>query len=104
MKEYIGLSFKQRFSIFIRLFKLSFLCLFQPDVDFVLIVKKMFDNIVTILSVGIMPSKELVRAEVDKKPYEPFGVPGMKTTIKPGDLVERYGVRIGPSVKDSETD
>ena len=46
----------------------------------------------------LMPDKKLVRAEVNKRPFEPFGVPGMTTTVKQDDniakLVQEYDRKI----------
>jgi hypothetical protein len=35
------------------------------------------------------PDPKLVREEVNKRPFEPFGVPGMVSTVKPDDLISR---------------
>lgn len=37
----------------------------------------------------LMPDKSLVRLFVDSKPFEPFGVPGMVSTVTKDDLISR---------------
>ena len=92
-KTIIGLSFKQRWGLcWISILQGLMLLIKWGETSKQLITMgKTYANVAQIIIGAAAPSPELLAQEVAKRPYEPFGAPGITDTTKfDGNLAEQF--------------
>ena len=87
-KLYVGLSREWQYKLFFSTLKVAWMVLHcNSDETLLKNVKEIgtrLCNLSSILHIAISPSPDLVRAEVAKRPFEPFGVPDVKNSFDLG--------------------
>src|SRR6266436_15522 len=90
VKKVVGFTMKERIVMILRYLELSIRTLFvKSDQKALLALGQEAGRMFSYYMVALGPSKELVRAEVDKRPMEPFGVPGWTDTFEPRPAPEQ---------------
>lgn len=78
----ISLDKGQKWKLCISLFRVTWGLLRARDAVDIVCIMKQLQVVVSELAGTMLPSPEAFRAEVNKRPFEPFGIPGLTDTTK----------------------